>query len=87
MLGGVVGSIFEIQECFVPQKSIFDLFGEKWPARWVTVKMKKGVCQFELLPLLVLVKLIWKENQDLQLFPIQAVVIMSTRFHFSSCQH
>ena len=37
ILGGVIGSIFEIQECFVPHKSIFDLFGEKSPARMVTV--------------------------------------------------
>ena len=34
ILGGVVRGIFEIQECFVPQKSIF---GEKSPARMVTV--------------------------------------------------
>jgi len=30
--------IFKIQVCFVPRKSIFDLFGQKWPARMVTVK-------------------------------------------------
>ena len=35
---GVLGGIFEIQECFVPQKSIFDPFDKKLPARRVTVK-------------------------------------------------
>ena len=38
ILGGVLGGIFKIQGCFVPQKSIFDLFGKKLPARMVTVK-------------------------------------------------
>ena len=37
LLREVLGSIFEIQECFAAQKSIFDLFGEKSPARRVTV--------------------------------------------------
>ena len=40
ILGGVLGGIFKIQGCFVPQKSIFDLFGKKLPARMVTVKNK-----------------------------------------------
>ena len=35
--------IFKIQECFVPQKSIFDLFGKKLPARRVTVKHFEGI--------------------------------------------
>ena len=35
--GGVLMGIFKVQECFVPRKSIFDLFGRKWPARMVTV--------------------------------------------------
>ena len=39
VLGGVIGGIFEIQECFVPQKSVFDPFGEKSPARMVTVNV------------------------------------------------
>ena len=38
ILGGVLGGIFKIQGCFVPQKSIFDPFGEKSPARMATVK-------------------------------------------------
>ena len=36
---GVLAKIFKIQVCVVPQKSIFDLFGQKWPARMVTVKI------------------------------------------------
>jgi len=28
ILRGVIGGIFDIQECFVSQKSIFDLFGD-----------------------------------------------------------
>ena len=31
--------IFGIQGCFVPQKSIFDLNGEKSPARGMTVNL------------------------------------------------
>ena len=38
ILGGVIMGIFKIQGCYVPQKSIFDLFGKKLPARMVTVK-------------------------------------------------
>ena len=38
ILGGVLKGIFKFRECFVPQKSIFHLFGQKWPARMVTVK-------------------------------------------------
>jgi len=38
ILGGVLGGNSKIQGCFVPQKSIFDLFGKKLPARMVTVK-------------------------------------------------
>ena len=38
ILGGVLRGIFKIQQCLVPLKSIFDLFGQKWPARMVTVK-------------------------------------------------
>ena len=34
----LVGVLRKIQVCFVPRKSIFDLFGQKWPARMVTVK-------------------------------------------------
>ena len=37
ILGGVLREIFKVQECFVSQKSIFDLFGQKWRARMVTV--------------------------------------------------
>ena len=40
ILGGVLGGIFEIQECFVPKKVIFDLFDEKTPARMVTFQYK-----------------------------------------------
>ena len=39
ILGGVFWGIFGIQEYFVPQKSIFDLFGKILPARMVTVKI------------------------------------------------
>ena len=39
ILVGVLRKIFKIQVCFVPRKSIFDLFGQKWPARMVTVKI------------------------------------------------
>ena len=39
ILGRVLGGFFKIQGCFVPQKSIFDLFGKKLPARMVTVKV------------------------------------------------
>ena len=35
---GVLRGIFKIQVCFVPRKSILGLFGQKWPARMVTVK-------------------------------------------------
>ena len=40
ILGGVLGGIFEIQECFVPKKVIFDLFDEKTPARMVTFQKR-----------------------------------------------
>ena len=39
ILGGVITGIFKIQGCYVPQKSIFDLFGKKLPARMVTVNV------------------------------------------------
>ena len=42
ILGGVLGGLFKIQGCFVPQKSIFDPFGKKLPARMVTVKKRMG---------------------------------------------
>ena len=42
ILVGVLRKIFKIQVCFVPRKSIFDLFGQKWPARMVTVKQLKS---------------------------------------------
>ena len=38
ILGGVLRGILMIQVRLVPRKSIFDLFGQKWPARMVTVK-------------------------------------------------
>jgi len=38
ILGGVIRGIIKIQGCHVPQKSIFDPFGKKLPARLVTVK-------------------------------------------------
>ena len=38
ILGGVLRGIFKIQGCNVLQKSIFELFGKKLPARRVTVK-------------------------------------------------
>ena len=37
ILGGVQRGTFKIQECLVRPKSIFDLFGQKWPACMVTV--------------------------------------------------
>ena len=37
ILGGVLRGILMIQLRLVPRKSIFDLFGQKWPARMVTV--------------------------------------------------
>jgi len=43
ILRGVLGGIFEIRECFAPQKSIFDLLGEKSPARMVTVNPKPKI--------------------------------------------
>ena len=46
ILGGVIAGIIKIQGCHVPQKSIFDLFGKKLPARMVTVKIIKN--KFEL---------------------------------------
>ena len=39
ILVGVLRRIFKIRVCFVPRKSILDLFGPKWPARMVTVKL------------------------------------------------
>ena len=45
ILGGVLRGIFMIQVRLVPQKSIFDLFGQKWPARMVTVKSSLSRCQ------------------------------------------
>ena len=40
ILGGVIREIFKIQGCYVLQKSIFDLFGKKRPARMVTVNLR-----------------------------------------------
>ena len=39
ILRGVIRGIFKIQGCYVPQKSIFDLFDKELPARMVTVKV------------------------------------------------
>ena len=43
ILGGVIRGIFKILGCFVLQKSIFNLFGKKLPARMVTVKNEQNM--------------------------------------------
>ena len=47
ILGGVLRGIFKIQQCLVPPKSIFDLFGQKWPARMVTVNLKLSISRID----------------------------------------
>ena len=37
-LGGLLIGIFKIRECFAPEKSFFDIFDQKLPARRVKVK-------------------------------------------------
>ena len=60
ILVGVLRGIFKIQVCFVPRKLIFDLFGQKWPARMVTVKLllfhgrKKCACSVYRLSVFIL---------------------------------
>ena len=39
ILGGVLRGIFTIQGSFVPWESILELFGQKWPARIMAVKL------------------------------------------------
>ena len=55
MIKGII-PFFKIQECYAPQKSIFDLYGKKLPVRMVAVNTRlqsshsciaiddKGVC-------------------------------------------
>ena len=40
ILGEGIRGILKIQGCYVPQKSIFDPFGKKMPARMTTVKIQ-----------------------------------------------
>ena len=76
ILVGVLRGIFKIQVCFVPQKSIFDLFGQKWPARMVTVK-DATVKYFHNLSYLIFFIIISKKSWwfERQLFTVGELVI------------